>query len=72
MDTMAIARYGMMAASQRLNASAARIAGGGDVDLASEATEIIGARQAFKAQVQVAKIADEMWDALLGLQTQHA
>ena len=71
MDPISTARYGMMAATQRLGASANRIAGvAGDegIDYASEAVEQIEAKQAFKANVAVIKVADQMWDALLDLQ----
>jgi len=71
MDPISTARYGMMAATQRLDVSANRVAnmaGDGDVDYASEAVEQIEAKQAFKANVAVIKVADQMWDALLDLQ----
>lgn len=71
MDPIAAARYGMLAASQRLEASAGRIAGG-EVDLGREIPELVGAKQAFKAQVQVAEVADEMWRALLEVQAKAA
>ena len=52
MDPISTARYGMMAATQQLNASANRIAAGGDaVDYATEAVGMIEARQAFKAKI---------------------
>ncbi|HEX2818235.1 MAG TPA: flagellar basal body rod C-terminal domain-containing protein [Phenylobacterium sp.] len=68
MDPISTARYGMMAATQQLNASANRIAGGGDVDYATEAVGQIEAKQAFKANVGVIKVADQMWQSLLDLQ----
>ena len=71
MDPISIARYGMMAATQRLDASASRVAGmAGDssVDYASEAVTQIEAKQAFSANVGVIKIADKMWQSLLDLQ----
>lgn len=69
MDPISTARYGMMAATQQLAASANRVAAGGDtVDYASEAVGLIGAKQAFKADVGVIKVADEMWRSLLDLQ----
>jgi len=72
MDPISIARYGMMAATQQLTASANRIAGagaaGGDVDYGAEAVNQIQAKQAFKADVGVIKVADEMWQSLLDLQ----
>ena len=74
MDPISTARYGMMAATQQLNASANRIAGGGDVDYGTEAVNTIEAKQAFTANVGVIKVADEMWQSLLDLQSapQHS
>jgi flagellar hook protein FlgE len=70
MDPISTARYGMIAATQQLTASANRIAGGGDaVDYGAEAVGQIEAKQAFKANVGVIKVADEMWQSLLDLQT---
>ena len=70
MNPISIARYGMMAATQQLNAAANRIAGGGDsVDYASAAVDMVEAKQAFKANVGVIKVADEMWQSLLDLQS---
>jgi flagellar basal body rod protein FlgC len=72
MDPISIARYGMMAATQRLDASASRVAGmasDSSVDYASEAVTQVEAKQAFSANVGVVKIADKMWQSLLDLQT---
>ena len=72
MDPISTARYGMMAASRSLEASASRVAGmAGDdgVDYASEAVTQIEAKQAFSANVGVIKIADKMWRSLLDLQS---
>jgi flagellar hook protein FlgE len=72
MDPISTARYGMMAATQQLTASANRIAAGGasgDVDYATEAVDQIQAKQAFQANVGVIKVADEMWQSLLDLQS---
>ncbi|MGZ3375153.1 MAG: flagellar basal body rod C-terminal domain-containing protein [Phenylobacterium sp.] len=72
MDPISIARYGMMAATQQLTASAGRIAGAagdGNVDYASEAVTQIEASTAFKADVGVIKVADQMWQSLLDLQS---
>ena len=38
-------------------------------DYAVEAVNQIEAKQAFKANVGVIKVADEMWDSLLSIQT---
>ena len=60
MDPISTARYGMMAATQQLTASANRVAAGGDaVDYATEPVNLIGAKQAFKANDGVIKVADE-------------
>ena len=74
MDPISTARYGMMAATRQLTASANRIAAdapGGDIEYASEAVNQIEAKQAFKANVGVIKVADEMWQSLLDLQKNH-
>lgn len=73
MDPISTARYGMMTASAQLAGSASRIAaaGGsalGDVDYAAEAVNMVEAQQAFKADVDVIKVADAMWQSLLNLQ----
>lgn len=69
MNAISIARYGMMAATQQLAASANRIAAGGDtVDYATEAVNVIEAAQAYRADLGVIKVADEMWQSLLDLQ----
>ena len=71
MDPISTARYGMMAATRSLADSAARMAnigGEGEVDYASEAVARIEAKQAFKANVAVITVADQMWDSLLALQ----
>jgi flagellar hook protein FlgE len=77
MDPISIARYGMMAATQQLTASANRVAGAaGDdnVDYAQEAVTQIQASTSFKADVGVIKVADQMWQSLLDLQSapQHS
>ena len=70
MDPISTARYGMMAATRQLEASASRIAGGGeDLDYASEAVNVIEAKHAFKANVGVIRVADEMWQSLLSIQS---
>jgi flagellar hook protein FlgE len=75
MDPISVARYGLMAASARLEASAQRTAqAGGDssVDLASEAVTQIEAKQQFSANLGVVRVADEMWRALLSIQDVRA
>jgi len=72
MDPISTARYGMMAATQQLTASANRVAamaGDSSVDYASEAVNQIQAKQAFTANVRVVQVADEMWQALLDIQS---
>ena len=72
MDPISTARYGMMAATQALTASANRVAamaGGDPVDYASEAVTQIEAKQAFTADTRVIRVADEMWQALLDIQS---
>ncbi len=77
MDPIATARYGLMAASRRFEASAVNIArmrgpdGAGDetVDVAQEVVEMVEAKAAFSANISVIRFAQEMWDSLLQLQT---
>jgi flagellar basal body rod protein FlgC len=68
MDPISTARYGMMAATRQLDAAASNIAGG-DADYAGAAVDMIEAKHAFQANVGVIKVADEMWQSLLDLQT---
>jgi flagellar hook protein FlgE len=83
MDPISIARGGLMAASARFEASASRTAkmgasdpaedGCGDgVDYAQEAVTQIEAKHQFSANLGVIRVADEMWDALLDIQKDHA
>ena len=72
MDPISTARYGIMAAERRFTESAARVArmaGDDSVDYGAEAVEQVTAKQAFTANVQVVKVADQMWQALLDLQS---
>lgn len=74
MDPISTARYGMMAASRRFEASAVNVAtmgveGEPDVDLAKETVDMIQAKTAFSANISVVKFAQDMWDSLLQLQT---
>ncbi|CAN5235980.1 hypothetical protein BH11PSE2_BH11PSE2_18070 [soil metagenome] len=70
MQAFDIARAGMTAAVQRLDASAARTASkGADADLANEAVEQIGAKDSFKANLAVMKTADDMLGQLLDMKT---
>ncbi|RRN66486.1 flagellar basal body rod C-terminal domain-containing protein [Caulobacter sp. 602-1] len=75
MQALSIAASGMMAAADRLNASAQRVAASdaqaaeslGDVDYVKERTEQIGAATDFKANAAVVRVADEMNKRLLDL-----
>ncbi len=72
MDPISTARYGLMAAERKFSESAsrvARMAGDESVDYATEAVSQIEAKQAFKANVSVIKVADEMFQALLDVQS---
>jgi flagellar hook protein FlgE len=72
MDPLSTARYGMMTAESRLAGSASRIAswsGGDDVDLAKETVDQVEAKQQFTASAHVVRIADQMWRALMDMQT---
>ncbi|MFC3069088.1 flagellar basal body rod C-terminal domain-containing protein [Phenylobacterium soli] len=73
MDPLTVARYGLMAASQRFDASAARTARMGDqssdIDYAAEAVEQIEAKHQFSANLGTIKVADEMWRSLMDIQT---
>ena len=77
MQALSTAAAGMMAAADRLNASARRVAASDaraetvaelkDVDYVKERTEQIGATTEFKANAAVIRTADEMTGALLDL-----
>jgi len=74
MDPISTARYGLMAASRRFETSAVNVAtmgveGAPDTDLAKETVDMIQAKTAFSANIQVIKFAQDMWDSLLQLQT---
>ena len=71
MDVLSIARSGLVAAGGRFADSAQRVARVGfddSVDLTRETVEMIEAKHAFTANVQVVKFADEMWRSLLEIQ----
>jgi flagellar basal body rod protein FlgC len=72
MDPLVTARYGMLAAERRFEASAVNVASVGSdesVDLGSEMIEMIQAKHAFSANITVVKFAQDMWKSLLDLQT---
>ncbi|MBL8769950.1 MAG: hypothetical protein JNK30_01095 [Phenylobacterium sp.] len=72
MDPISTARYGLMAATRRFEASAVNIAGMGaddTVDVAREVVEMVEAKAAFSANISVIRFAQDMWDSLLRLQT---
>ncbi len=71
MDPLITARYGMLAAERRFEASAARTAAMAvdpAVDYGHEAVEQVSAKHAFSANLAVVRFAQDMWDALLKLQ----
>lgn len=77
MQALSIAAAGMMAAADRLNASAQRVAASDaqiekasdlkDVDYVGERVAQIGAATDFKANAAVVRTADEMTQRLLDL-----
>lgn len=76
MDPLSAARYGMMTASRRFDASAERVAKSGDpetgseVDLGDEVVEQVTAKHQFSASTQLISVADDMWRALMSVQEQ--
>ena len=71
MDPIDTARYGLMAASNRFEAAATRIAdapGDASVDLGEQFVEVIKARHAFSANLSVIRFARDMWDSLIRIQ----
>lgn len=75
MDPLSVARVGLLAAQQRFEASASRTArmeADESVDPASEVVEQIQAKRQFEANLGVVKFADEMWRALLEIQSDRA
>ena len=74
MDPIATARYGLTAASHRFEASAVRIANARSddgVDLGEEIVGLVQAKHAFSANLTVIRFAQDMWDALLKLQSDN-
>lgn len=72
MDPIATARYGLMAASRRFEASAVQISnmrGDETVDVSHEMVEMVQAKHAFSANLSVIRFAQDMWDSLLQLQS---
>jgi len=70
MQAINSATAGLMAATQRLNASAQRTASWGlesNVDLAKEAVEQVQAKVAFKANAEVVRTANDMTGVLLDM-----
>lgn len=71
MDVLATARMGLMTAGNRFAASAHKVPRlGADpaVDMVRETVEMVEAKHAFTANVQVVRFADEMWRSLLEIQ----
>lgn len=72
MDVLSTAGRGLLAAGNRLSASAERVSRMGfddSVDLTHEVVEQVMAKTEFKANLQVIRFADEMWQALLDIQS---
>ena len=72
MDPLSVARYGLMAASARFEASAertARMSADDSVDAGAEVVEQVQAKHQFSANLGVIRVADEMWRALMNIQT---
>lgn len=72
MDPISTARYGLMAASQRFEASASQIANmrsDESVDVGHEVVEMVRAKHEFTANITVIRFAQDMWDSLLKLQS---
>ena len=71
MNPIAIAQYGLTAASNRFAQSAQRISEmgveGANVDLASEIVDMSLAKTDFSANIAVIRTADEMQGALLDI-----
>ncbi len=75
MDPLSAARYGMMTATRRFEASAERVArsgdpASGDIDLGGEIVGQIEAKHQFSAATAVMRVADDMWNALISAQEQ--
>jgi flagellar hook protein FlgE len=72
MDPLVTARYGLLAAERRFEASAVKVASMGadpSVDVASEMVGMIEAKHAFSANLSVVRFAQDMWKSLLELQS---
>ncbi len=72
MDPIAIARYGLTAASNQFEVAATRIArqpADETIDLGQEIVGLIQAKTAYAANLTVIRFAQDMWDSLLRLQT---
>jgi flagellar hook-associated protein FlgK len=72
MDPLVTARYGLFAAEHAFEASAVRVASAPadpKVDLGQEMVGMIQAKHAFSANLAVVRFAQDMWKALLELQS---
>jgi len=73
MDPLATARYGLLAAERRFDASATQIAASAGADDAGDTitpmVDMIEAKTAFSANLAVVRFADDMWRSLLDLQS---
>jgi flagellar hook protein FlgE len=74
MNPIATAVNGLQAAEQRFDASANRLVRAGEdptVDTAGEIVNQIQAKEAFSANLATIKVSDEMWRALIDIQTKR-
>lgn len=72
MDALQIARQGLLAAEGRFAASAGRIMqaqADESIDLGVEMVEMIEAKHHFSANLKVIRFADDMWRALMDIQS---
>ena len=72
MNPIATAVGGLQAAEQSFDASASRLVRAGEdpnVDAATELVNQIQAKEAFSANLATINVSDEMWRALIDIQT---
>ena len=72
MNPIATALTGLQAAEKSFDSSAARLVRAGQdpsVDSATEIVQQIEAKTAFSANLATIKVSDEMWQALIEIQT---
>lgn len=74
MDPISTARYGLLAASRRFETAAvdvSRMGGDEPVNVEGAMVEMVQAKTAFKANLSVIATSNEMWDALLDIQSER-